>query len=1225
MKKSGECDPPRSGLWKKTFRTMKATVLLLLITISYSFGAIHAQNVKLDIELDHGNFAQFMEQVKKQTDFTFFFNDALVMKLKDITINMKKADIVSALDACLKGSGISYRIKDRIIILYGEGDTFPQEQEIRGVVVDERGEPLIGATVKLINPKADSGNLLRGTVTDLDGNYTLKVPGKEYSLEFTFIGYITRVIPLTDEKTLKRVVMQEDLAKIEEVVVTGYQKIDRKLFTGSATVLKGEDVQVDGTIDVSRMLQGKAAGIQIQNVSGTFGASPKMRVRGATSIYGNSKPLWVVDGLVLEDVVEVDADQLSTGDAETLISSAVAGLNADDIESFQILKDAAATALYGARAMNGVVVITTKKGRKGDTKINYTGEFMIRMRPRYSQFNLMDSQEQMMVYREMEEKGWFQYASVSRRSTGGVYRKMADLITTYNPETDLFGLENTPQARAEFLQKYEVANTDWFDVLFRPTLQQVHSLSLSGGSDRSRFYASFSYFNDAGWTKADKVQRYTANVNASFDLKPWFTVNLLTNSSLRMQDAPGTLSRRTNAVNGEFERDFDINPFSYSLNTSRTMRAYDDNGEYEYYVRNFVPFSILNELERNKLKIDMLDTKYQLELEFKPLKGLEVKTLGAIRYVKTTREHRVHEKSNQAEAYRADYDAYIRKNNRLLYSDPDRPGWPAYVVMPQGGFYNRYENTMLNYYQRTIANYNTSFNEGTHTLNVLAGQEIRYTNRIKASNVGVGYQWDRGGVPFLDPDFFKQMIEGSNSYYDMSEEYDRFVAFFGTAGYSYKGTYIFNATARYDGSNKLGKSRSARWLPTWNVSGAWHISNEAFMEPIEKIIPRLTLRGTYGLTASMGPSSNSIALLYNDVTFRPAQSEKENYIYISALENSELTWEKQYETNIGIDLGLLNNRISLSADVYWRDGFDLIGSVRTSGIGGQQSKKGNYANMKSNGVEFTLNTKNILLKDFSWTTNWTFAFNKNRVTKLESRPRVIDLVSSTGSPLKEYPVRGIFSIPFIGLNEEGMPILRDSDYNEITGNINFQETIKIDFLKYEGPVDPKVTGGFENTFKYKNLTFGVFINYQFGNKIRQHDYFKYRYDDFSAMPKEFNDRWMLAGDEAITNIPVIISDRQSGRSGNKYREAYNAYNYSTARIVDGSFIRLKDISLGYTLPKKLLSPIGLNNVTLKCVASNVTLLYRDKKLHGEDPEFSRSGGVAMPVPRQITFSLRVGL
>ena len=466
MKKNGEYDPPKYGSLKKTCRIMKATLLFLMLTVCHSFGMVYSQEVRLDIDLENATFGQFMEQVKNQSDFTFFFHDAMVMKLTNITLHVKQEDIDAILTKCLKDSGITYRIKDRTIILYGTDDNTKKEIEVKGRVVDEKGEPLPGATVKVKDEPGEKG-VLRGTVTGPDGNFLLKVPNNNAVLEISFVGYVYQTIPVAKAEALKKIVLKEVVENIDEVIVTGYQRIDRKLFTGAAAVIKAEDAMVEGSIDVSRMLQGKAAGVQIQNVSGTFGASPKMRVRGASSIYGNQKPLWVVDGLVLEDIVEISADDLSSGNSETLISSAIAGLNADEIESFQILKDASATALYGARAMNGVVVITTKKGKKGTMTVNYSGEFTIRMKPSYSQFNLMNSQEQMMVYEEMEEKGWLNYADISRDKNGGVYKKMADLISTYDPVTGKFGLENTPQAKAAFLQKYEMANTDWFDVLIR--------------------------------------------------------------------------------------------------------------------------------------------------------------------------------------------------------------------------------------------------------------------------------------------------------------------------------------------------------------------------------------------------------------------------------------------------------------------------------------------------------------------------------------------------------------------------------------------------------------------------------------------------------------------------------------------------------------------------------------------------------------------------------------
>ena len=1190
--------------------------LTILPLITFSENVTHP---KVSLNFKNEKLGEVLKDIERQTNFYFFYNEKNIDPSKRISISLNNEDLVAAVTKII---GPSHRceIMNNLIVLTKKqmespppSTTNQEKQKITGVVKNKAGLALPGVTILL------KGTQTGGT-TDANGYFSILLStAKNYNLVFSFIGMKTLDIQTNGLKSLN-IVMEDDEQVMDEVIVNGYQKIDRKLFTGSASIIRADKAAVDGTTDISRMLQGKAAGVQVQNVSGTFGASPKIRVRGASSIYGNQKPLWVVDGIALEDVIEISADALSSGNSETLICSAVAGLNADDIETYQILKDASATALYGARAMNGVVVITTKKGKKGNLRVNYSGEFTVRMKPSYDNYNILNSQEQMMVYKEMEAKGWLNYSDVSRSSNGGVYRKMADLISSYNPETG-FGLPNNQQDKNIFLQKYEKINTNWFDVLFKNSLQQVHSLSISSGSDKTRFYSSLSLFDDKGWTIADKVNRYTGNMNASFDINKYLTVNISTTSSYRKQKTPGTNSRQVNVVEGTFVREFDINPFSYALNTSRTMRPYDDNGNLEYYTMNYTPFSILNEVKTNTLNIDMMDTKFQGEIEVNPIKGLNIKILGAVRYVKSTREQRIRENSNAAEVYRSAADAQIREANKYLYKDPDKPSNPAEVVMPKGGFYNRDENTLLNYNERAQVNYNATFNE-VHVINILAGQEIKYADRTLAFNKGFGYQWDRGGVPFVDYRILKQQLENGTGYYGMEEEYDRFSAYFGTLGYSYDGRYVINATGRYDGSNKLGKSKSARWLPTWNISGAWNASKEEFLAE-NSIISQLSFRGTYGLTASMGPASNALPIFYNQITFRPTQNEKENQIYISSLENSELTWEKQYETNIGMDLGVFNNRISISTDAYWRKGFDLIGVVRTSGIGGEMSKYANYADMKSHGIEFTLNTRNIETHDFKWTSNLTFAYNKNKITTLDSRPRVIDLVRDEGYPKKGYPVRGLFSIPFMGLNNEGLPQSLNEKGTVTVGDINFQETINVEYLKYEGPIDPKITGGFENTFRYKDISLAVFINYQFGNKIRLTPSFKSQYSDIYSMPKEFSDRWVLPGDENVTNIPAIASLRQEYENS-KLSQAYNAYNYSDIRVADGSFIRLKDVTLSYNLPKRILSSIGVSDLQLRIVASNLALLYADKKLNGQDPEFFRTGGVAMPVPRQITFTVKLG-
>lgn len=1092
----------------------------------------------------------------------------------------------------------------------------PQSLNISGTVRDGNHNPLAGVSVVV-------KGATRGVITNVSGGYDIQAAA-DATLVFSFMGMATKGEPVNGRGRID-VMMSEDDHELEEVVVTGYQSIDKHLFTGSVATLKATDALTDGVADISRSLQGKAAGVQVQNVSGTFGASPKLRVRGASSIHGNQKPLWVIDGIALEDVVEVSPDDLSSGNPETLISSAIAGLSADDIESFQILKDAAATSLYGARAMNGVIVITTKKGKQGTLRVNYTGEFTVRLKPSYSNYNIMNSQEQMMIYQELEEKGRLNYADVSRSSNGGVYRKMYDLINTWDASKGQFGIPNTSEAKAKFLQQYETINTDWFDVLFTNSLQQSHSVNVSTGTERSRFYGSLSYYGDDGWAMGENVQRFTGNANASFDMSKYVTVNLISTSSVRLQQAPGTNNRTVSASDGAYSRAFDINPFSYSLNTSRVMRPYDNEGNYEYYVRSYAPFNILNELENNTLGIKMMDTKLQGELEAKPIKGLSLKAIGSFRYVMTSREHKVNENSNYAMAYRANEDSYVNGQNSYLYRDPDNVNLPKVVVVPYGGFYNRNEDDLLSYNERAMATYDFDFLDD-HKVNILAGQELRYVNRSNAYNRGVGYQWERGGVPFVDYLYFKQMNETGGQYYGYDETYERFSSFFAKLSYSYAGRYVLNATGRYDGSNKLGRSRSARWLPTWSLSGAWHVNEEQFFRSFTKDIPQLTVRLSHSLAANMpGNVSNATTVFYNGITNRSTElADRENRIYISQLENSELTWEKLNESNVGLDIGLMGNKVSLSIDGYFRQSFDLIGDIRTSAVGGQLTKKANYADMEIYGTEFTLNTKNIDARNFSWTTNLTFAYNHSEITKLEGFPRVIDLVSSAGYPVMGYPQRGLFSIPFMGLNEEGLPQTLNEKGEITVGNVRFDENENTAYLKYEGPIDPPVMGGFENSFKYKGIRLSVYLSYQFGNVIRLDEgVFKSRYTDLDAMPREFSDRWMLPGDEAYTSIPAIASKSQSEKNS-KLSQAYNAYSLSDARVCDGSFVRLKDITLSYDLPQRWVSGFGIESIQLRAIASNLMLLYSDKKLQGQDPEFVNTGGVAMPVPKQVTFSLRVG-
>ena len=1085
------------------------------------------------------------------------------------------------------------------------GMAFAQGKISGTVISQDDGMPVIGASVIVQGTKT-------GTVTDIDGNFTLDdVEGKK--LVISYVGMESQTVIA---KNGMKVTLKADSHNLQEVVVTGMTVQDKRLFSGATTKVNANDAKIDGVADISRSLEGRAAGVSVQNVSGTFGTAPKIRVRGATSIFGSSKPLWVVDGVIMEDVVDVSADDLSSGDANTLISSAIAGLNSDDIESFQILKDGSATSIYGARAMAGVIVVTTKKGRAGQAHINYTGEYTMRLKPSYSNFNIMNSQEQMGIYQELQQKGYLNFAETANASNSGVYGKMYQLLSQYDPTTGQFGLANTDAAKTAYLRAAEFRNTNWFDELFSSSIMHNHSVSISGGTEKSQYYASLSAMYDPGWYLDSKVQRYTANVNTTYNINKWLDVNLIGNASYRKQKAPGSLSREVDPVTGAVKRDFDINPYSYALNTSRALDAN------EFYQRNYAPFNIKDELANNYMDLNVHDFRISGSLTYKPIRQVRITLLGSAKGSSTSQEHNILDNSNQAQAYRAMGTSTIRKNNPFLYTDPDNIYALPISVLPYGGIYERTDNSFFGWDTRFSVAYNNTFNDA-HIVNLYGGMETNSVDRHSTWFRGWGMQYSKGETPLYAYQVFKKGQEDNSPYYTMENTHIRSVAWFATGTYSYKQRYSLTGTFRYEGTNYLGKATSARWLPTWNVSGAWNAHNEKWWgDAFGSAWTNATLRLSYSLTGDRPPVTNSLPVIVANTPWRPFAGVQETGLDQQELGNSDLTYEKKREFNVGLDLGFLDNRINLTMDAYWRRNSDLIGYANTQLFG--QYQLANVAAMRSHGFEASLTTHNIKTKDFNWTTNLIFSYSKNKITDLYSRARIIDLVQGTGYPLEGYPVRSVFSIPFKGLDKEGLPLFLDQDGNITSTGIYFQERNNTSFLKYEGPTDPTTTGSLGNVLTWKNWTLNIFVTYSFGNVVRLDPVFSNEYDDLSSMPKEFKNRWTVPGDENKTNIPVIASAVQNKNNTN-LSYAYNAYNYSSERIAKGDFIRMKEISLGYDFPHKWVSAIGINTLSLKLQATNLFLIYADKKLNGQDPEFFNTGGVASPMAKQFTMTLRLGL
>ncbi|MVZ66244.1 SusC/RagA family TonB-linked outer membrane protein [Sphingobacterium sp. DK4209] len=1210
-------------------RIMKITTFLLLIFMSCAYADGTAQHVSL--RLKGAKIEDAFQQISKQTKFKFLYSDDVVRHASSINLNVKNAPLKEVLSMLLDDNSYSFKIiANTISVNYKAGAANLASAEIiqhqvSGTVKGSDGKNLANASVQVKGSSA-------GTATGESGNFSFAAPA-DATLVVRYVGYKTKEVAVAG-RSVVHIVLEptEQALDAVNVVATGYQTLDRKLFTGATSKIDAKDAERAGVPDISRMLEGQAAGVSVQNVSGTFGAAPKIRVRGATSITGDNKPLWVIDGVILDEAVNISNEALSTGDANTLLGSSVAGLNPDDIESITILKDAAATAMYGAAAMNGVVVVNTKKGRNTDgaVNINYTGNFTTYIKPSYRQFDIMNSGEQMDLILDLERKGFLNHSGVSRSATGGVFWKMYNQMYIYDEKTDTYALRNDAPSRYEFLQRYGNANTDWFDLLFKNSLVHEHSLSVSSGTAKSQTYASTSYMDDSGFTQGNRAKRFTANLRNNFTINDKLKAEILFQGNIRDQKAPGTINRASDAVYGNYSRDFDINPYSYALNTSRIITPYHEDGSLEYFIRDYGDFNILNELDNNYINLKLMDLKVQGGITYKIIPELTYSVTGMYRYYNSERQHYITENSNIAKSYRANGDNTINGSNRFLYKDPDYPNRDRYVILPNGGFFNTSNNNMISYYLRHNLEYDKKFND--HSVNFFGTMELQYADKQNHDFTGPGIEYGNGNLVMPTYRFYKKGIEGGDTPFSMWYSYDRKIAYAVRGAYNYKDKYSFNFTTRYDGSNKMGSSKVARWLPTWNVSGAWDIDQEEFFNKESSVFSSARIRGTYGLVANMGNASNSAAVYYNAVAYRPYESEREGKIDLSGLENKDLTWEKMYEVNIGTDLGFFNNKVDAHIDYYRRNIFDLIGSVRTSGIGGQYTKAANYADMTGEGVDFEIGGFPFRNPDgLTWRTQFSFGYNRTKITNMDVSRNIWNLVSAEGGARLNYAHRGLYSLDFDKLyDERGYPTFIGPDGTP-GATYFWLQSDEIEFLKYEGPVDPVYTGGFFNRFEYKNFSMSFLLKFGFGNMVRLQPAYSAVYSDMYNVSKDLINRWIYKGDEILTVIPSSldtygyeyeVKDREGIRTSGVY--TYNAFNYSSERVAKGDYIRLSQVTLGYSLPSKYASAIKFRSAQFNLVGNNLFLLYSDKKLNGVDPEFYSNGGVALPVPRQVTFSLKLG-
>lgn len=915
-------------------------------------------------------------------------------------------------------------------------------------------------------------------------------------------------------------------------------------------------------------------------------------MRQATSVKSVYYPLWVIDGVIYKEDKDFNVADLASPEAKRLIAAALPGLSESDIQSFQVINDASATALYGQRALGGVISVRTSKAGQGTNSFTYQTELTYRAIPSYREFNILNSQDQMAVFNEMANGKSLDNEAVFIAAQYGVYGYLYNQIYNYNDVTGEYGVLNTDAGRAAYLRAAELRNTNWFKELYQHSIRHQHTLTFSTGTQKANYYASLNANLDPGWKRFENSQTYSFNFNADFrPFKGW------------------RFGIRSTASYQKKHRGGDWRPGSYAPTASRTL---DPN---TFYAHDYTPFNIKHELQHNTRDYKTANLSLQATIDWQPITQLRLSALGALRYRDQYSVTDRDEQANASQVYRNISKSIIRSNSDYLYKPLDDPTALPQIVMPYGGIRNSQNIIDERYDGQLKAHYNDTFGRnGEHNLSAVAGLEVFEERHLNEWFDAYGVNYNLGYMTTYSPLLFTNLRNKGKQYYEIRPTLDRGVSLVGNVDYTLLGRYRVNASYRREGTNQFGRARTIRYIPTWNVGGNWSIDQEAFF-PKLKPLSSLSMSLSYGMSGTIPYVHNALPRLKTLLPFFGDANLIEPGVYIDEPANYDLTYEKMYELNWGLNFGLFDERISAGITLFNRQGRDLIDQVFPQGTGGfVDFLYGNVAQMSAKGIELSLTTQNIRTRDFSWSTSITYSRNTNKVTRLNTSPSVKNLTDEKGAARQGYPLNSLFSIPFYKLDENGHPrfFLPDGadvlpDGRHITspkmgGQVSWtaSKPEEIDYLVYSGTRTPTDQGGINNSFSFKNFRLGVYVYYSFGGVKRLPEQFATKYNDYQVMGKEFNRRWLRAGDEERTNVPVIATDAH--RQANPYlSNAYTNYNKSDVRVAKTDYVQLRDISLSYTVPKSFVDRLRLSSLSLKLQASNVALLYADKKLNGALP------------------------
>ena len=1061
-----------------------------------------------------------------------------------------------------------------------------QTRTVTGSVFDKAdNQPVIGATIAVMSAQ---GTVAHGTTTDLDGKFKLEVPSGTQNLTCRFMGYTTTTIHLQTGKDNYTVYMENDSKQLNELVVTGYQAIDRRKLTSAVTTIKMSDEIIGGVNNIDQALAGQIAGLSSVTSSGSPGAPVKLRIRGTASLSGTQDPLWVLDGIPLEGTDIPSMEDLQ--DIDNIYQTSIAGINPQDIESITVLKDAAATAIYGARAANGVIVITTKKGKAGKPQINFSMKLTYNPKTDIDRLNLLNSDEKVDL-----ELGLLQSDYTYRENKGDVAR----IIAGYGL-TDAYKAGGwnalSPEAQAD-INALRAVNTDWNDILFRGVFNQEYNVSLSGGSEKATYYSALGYYVEQGNVESVKNDRFNLTLKTDYRI----------NSKLKV-GASVFANRRKQRSYLTYNEGF-TNPVYYSRIANPYMRPFDDVGNYIYDTNvqhrqgdDIVPdFNIFEERANTSNENTFTSLMSIFDAEFKWNEHFKVTSQFGLQW-----------DENMIEKY-AGQDSYAMRREKEQHQ------YNGTTVLPEGGSNKITENHSSQWTWKAMAEYQNRFKD-IHELELMAGTEIRHNEDKSLYSAVYGYDARTlTSKPIIFPN-----EEKAESVPLHTETYleNAFVSWFATGSYTLLHRYTLGGSIRFDGSDIFGVAKKYRYLPLYSVSGLWRISDEPFMKNVT-VINHLGLRASYGLQGNIDKNTSPYLIgIYDQTTILPGNSE--DAIRPSSAPNPDLRWEKTQSANIGMDLSLWDNIISLSVDYYYRKGTDLIGLRMLPLETGYTSTTVNWAQMENEGVEVALTTRNIHTKDFTWFTNLNFGYNDNTVLRETVAENAI-------KPSREgYSVGAIFAYKTAGLDDEGYPLFLTQDGRKVTATEFFKlnnagaSTLSAEeqrnLYSYIGSTEPKVSGGFMNTFKYKRVTLGINCIFNFGMYVQTTPtYDPTNYDRGLNSNRDILNRW--TPDHTNTTLPKLMTEND-GRTGEylRYKEQ-NLFRELDIWVKKQNYFRFESIRLGYELPEKWLKPVGIKSASVSLEGRNLWVIASNYHNY-LDPE-TMGNPYAAPIPKSFIFGLNV--